>query len=130
LKIENLIEDEESYIVSYCDLTHKWDYNEFLKKLEQTQCDGCLVTHTGIHPHRMRNINFAHLKLDGECVLEVKEKGYYTNNPTEEYASSGIYYFKKGSILKKYCKKMIERIENLIEKEDSSWTGIWDWDEK
>lgn len=113
LKIEELIEDREPYIISYCDLTHKWDYSNFLKRLVETNCDGCLVTHTGKHPHRMRNINFAHLKLDDEQVLEVREKGYYTNDPLNEYASSGIYYFRTGSILKRYCKKMIENDERV-----------------
>lgn len=113
MKIEDLIEDREPYIISYCDLTHKWDYANFLKRLDETDCDGCLVTHTGKHPHRMRNINFAHLKLDDEQVLEVKEKGYYTDDPLNEYASSGIYYFKSGSILKRYCKKMIENDERV-----------------
>lgn len=113
LKIKNEIKNDESYIVSYCDLTHKWNFNNFLKTIFQTNCDGCLVTHTGLHPHRMRNINFAHLKLNGSTVMEVKEKGYYTNNPIAEYASSGIYYFKKGEILKTYCEKMIENDEKV-----------------
>lgn len=113
LKIEDLIENEEPYIISYCDLTHKWNYAGFLKRLIETDCDGCLVTHTGKHPHRMRNINFAHLKLNGEQVLEVREKGYYTDDPLNEYASSGIYYFKSGNILKRYCKKMIENDERV-----------------
>lgn len=113
LKAESKIKDDESYIVSYCDLTHKWNYNDFLNSIIESKCDGCLVTHTGMHPHRMRNINFAHLKLNGTSVLEVKEKGYFTSNPITEHASSGIYYFKRGSDLKKYCKKMIENNETV-----------------
>lgn len=113
LRIQDLIENDESYIVSYCDLTHHWNFKDFLNKIKETDCDGCLVTHTGKHPHRMRNINFAHLKLDRNQVLEVKEKGYYTNDPINEYASSGIYYFKRGSVLKEYCKKMIENDERV-----------------
>lgn len=113
LKAEDKINDTDQYIVSYCDLTHKWNYQSFIDKIIQSNCDGCLVTHTGMHPHRMRNINFAHLKLKDSTVLEVKEKGYYTDNPINEYASSGIYYFKTGNILKTYCKKMIENNESI-----------------
>jgi NDP-sugar pyrophosphorylase family protein len=113
LRIEDMIKDDEPYIVSYCDLTQHWDFEDFLETLEITNCDGCLVTHTGVHPHRMRNINFAHLKLDDQKVLEVKEKGYYTDVPINEYASSGIYYFKEGKVLKNYCKKMIENDERV-----------------
>jgi NDP-sugar pyrophosphorylase family protein len=115
LRIEDSIQDDEPYIVSYCDLTHKWNYQNFLQKIKDTNCDGCLVTHTGTHPHRMRNINFAHLKLDsqGFRVLGVKEKGYYTDVPILEHASSGIYYFKSGNILKTYCRKMVENDERV-----------------
>lgn len=113
LKIENIIMDNEPYIVSYCDLTHKWDFEDFVKNINQSKCDGCLVTHTGMHPHRMININFAHLRINDSNVLEVKEKGYFTDNPINEYASSGIYYFKNGSLLKKYCKKLIENNDTI-----------------
>ena len=66
-----------------------------------------------MHPHRMRNINFAHLKTGGSKVLEVKEKGYYTDNPIQEYASSGIYYFKSGKLLQHYLHKLIENNETV-----------------
>lgn len=113
LQLESNIDENEQYIISYCDLTHKWNYSDFISKLNITNCDGCLVTHTGIHPHRMRNINFAHLKTDESKVLEVKEKGYYTNDPIQEYASSGIYYFKSGKLLKHYLHKLIENNETV-----------------
>lgn len=113
LQMENKIVEDEPYIISYCDLTHKWDYKDFVDTLTKTNCDGCLVTHVGMHPHRMRTINFAHLKTDGSKVLEVKEKGHYTNDPIQEYASSGIYYFKSGKILKHYLNKLIENNETV-----------------
>jgi dTDP-glucose pyrophosphorylase len=111
LEIENFIIDNEPYIVSYCDLTQKWDYQNFLSTMKETNCDGCLVTHTGKHPHRLKVLNFAHVLLNGQKVLKVKEKGYFTNDPMSEYASNGIYYFKHGDILKKYCHKIIETKE-------------------
>ena len=113
LQLESNIDENEQYIISYCDLTHKWNYSDFISKLNVTNCDGCLVTHTGMHPHRMRNINFAHLKTGGSKVLEVKEKGYYTDNPIQEYASSGIYYFKSGKLLQHYLHKLIENNETV-----------------
>lgn len=112
LQLENITMDDP-YIVSYCDLTHKWNYLDFINNMSTTNCDGCLVTHIGKHPHRMRKINFAHLKTDNIKVLEVKEKGHYTDNPIQEYASSGIYYFKSGNLLKYYFNKLIENNENI-----------------
>jgi len=99
--------DKEEILVSYCDLFHKWNFSDFQKYLQQTKCDGCLVTHTGYHPHRLGKMNFAHLKVNGGDVLEVKEKGYFTENPINEYASSGIYYFRTGAIMKRYFEDMI-----------------------
>ena len=108
LQIEKHIDLDSPYLVTYCDVAWQWTYQNFITKLKISNCDGCLVTHSGKHPHRMRAINFAHLKVDGEKVLEVKEKGWYTDNPINEYASSGVYYFRTGRILKQYCEKLIE----------------------
>lgn len=113
LKITNEIFDDSPYIICYCDLTHKWNYKNFLNTLVETNCDGCLVTHVGMHPYRMRNINFAHLKVNQSKVVEVKEKGYYTDNPINEYASSGIYYFKSGKNIKYYFNKLVENKESV-----------------
>lgn len=111
LNIEHLISDSDPYIVSYCDLTQKWNYADFVNKMETSKCDGCLVTHTGKHPHRMKVVNFAHVLLEGETVKAVKEKGYFTDNPFSEYASNGIYYFRTGQLLKTYSHRLIENKE-------------------
>lgn len=113
LNVEGVIENDEPYVIAYCDLTHKWNFPDFLSHVFNEDCDGCLVTHSGKHPHRMRNINFAHLKVKNSIVEEVREKGYFTDDPIGEFASSGIYYFKSGQILKQYFKKLIENKETV-----------------
>lgn len=113
IEIETFIVNNEPYIVSYCDLAQKWNYQNFLNKMKETNCDGCMVTHTGKHPHRLKAINFAHVLLDGIKILKVKEKGWFSNDPMSEYASNGIYYFKNGEILKKYCHRIIENKETI-----------------
>ena len=47
------IPDDEEIIVSYCDLTQKWDFDAFLKYCRDTNSDGCVVTHVGFHPHKL-----------------------------------------------------------------------------
>jgi len=112
-KIFNLIHDDEPIIVNYCDFFHLWDFNQFKKIV--TDVDGCIITHTGFHPHRLNNISFAFIKHDGENILQVLEKKSFTNNPIDEPASNGTYYFKSGKILKYYFSKLIEKNINYNE---------------
>jgi bifunctional N-acetylglucosamine-1-phosphate-uridyltransferase/glucosamine-1-phosphate-acetyltransferase GlmU-like protein len=51
----------------------------------------------------------AHIKDENLRVLEIKEKEPYTNDPLSEQASTGTYYFKKGSYIKKYFQQSIDQ---------------------
>lgn len=112
MQIFSLIKDEEEVLISYCDLYIKWDVDRFIENVRKEKCDGCIVSHVGWHPHRIYNNSFAYMKVDGTKMLEIKEKQHYTANPINEYASGGIYYFSKGSYIKKYFEKLF----NLNEK--------------
>jgi NDP-sugar pyrophosphorylase family protein len=110
LAVENLIPDEEPCIIAYCDNPVTWDYEDFKKAMRLV--DGCIVSHTGFHPHTLSNTLFAYSKTDKVgWVSEIKEKACYTNNRFAEHASSGIYYFRYGHLVKKYFKQAIN--ENL-----------------
>ena len=54
--------------------------------------------------------NYAFCKTNekGE-ILEIREKQPFTDNKMGEFASTGTYYFKKGSYVKKYFKELIEK---------------------
>jgi NDP-sugar pyrophosphorylase family protein len=108
LKAQSCIDEDEETLVTYCDLYIKWDITEFYKFVRNTNSDGCIVSHTGWHPHRIYNKSFAYLKVDENQVLEIKEKQHFTDKPEEEYASGGIYYFKTGRLLKHYFNKLVE----------------------
>ncbi len=109
----NCISDKDETLVTYCDLHINWNIQEFYIHIKKLNVDGCIVTHTGWHPHRIYNKYFAYLRVDKDQVLEIKEKQHFTDNPENEYASGGIYYFKTGSMLKKYCEELIERNERV-----------------
>lgn len=102
----------DTLLISYCDLF----INDNICNIQfNNDIDGALITHTGFHPHTLYNKSFAHLKHENNKVVEVKEKGCYTANQLEEPASSGIYYFKSITLLKKYIEKQInanERVNN------------------
>lgn len=103
------INDEESVIVSYCDNPLVWNREIFEKYVDDNNLDGCIMTHTGFHPHTLSNTKMAFLKVSEGAVVEVKEKESYTAHPMQEHASTGVYYFKKGSYLKKYFTQLIEQ---------------------
>lgn len=104
------IEDEEPVIISYCDNPYLWEYSSFKKFVNSKDLDGCILTHTGFHPHTLAHTKMAFLKVNEEGLLEeIQEKKCYTDNPMNEHASTGVYYFKNGKHIKKYFKSLIEK---------------------
>lgn len=106
--MDDYINDDEEIIVCYCDNPYLWNYSEFKKWVKDNNSDGCILSHKDFHPHRLSPTFMAHIKEDNLKVLEIKEKEPYTNDPMSEHASTGTYYFKKGSFIKKYFQKLID----------------------
>jgi len=136
----DLIDDNEEVIVCYCDNPFVWDYEDFKYKVSNENIDGCILTHTGFHPHRLASTYMAYCKMNGDMMVEIKEKEPYTDNHWTEHASTGTYYFKKGSYIKKYFKEAIDKkikhtngeyyvtlIYNLLIKDNLN-VGIYDTD--
>ena len=106
----DLIEDDEEIIISYCDNPLRWDYADFKRFVSESNIDGCILTHTGFHPHTLSDTKMAFLKVDNSGLLEeIKEKECYTDNPMEEHASTGVYYFKRGFEHKKYLLEALNK---------------------
>jgi HAD superfamily hydrolase (TIGR01509 family) len=76
-----------------------WDSNEFMYKMQESNCDGGIVTFKATHP----KWSFAKVDDNG-FVTEVAEK-----NPISDNATVGYYYWKKGSDFVKYAEQMIDR---------------------
>lgn len=112
-QIDNLIEDEEEVIVNYCDFACYWDYVDFLEHTRTRNADGCVPAYKGFHPHMLGTTNYAFMRDEKQWMLEIKEKEPFTDNRMQEYASMGTYYFKKGSYVKKYFKKLMYKDVNL-----------------
>lgn len=105
----DLIDDDEEVVVCYCDNPYLWDYAAFKEWVKSNKSDGCILTHTGFHPHRLSSTMMAYLKHENLVVSEIKEKACYTDYPMGEHASTGTYYFRKGSYIKKYFPMLIEQ---------------------
>ena len=76
-----------------------WDSNEFMYKMNETGCDGGIVTFKATHP----KWSFAKINSQG-LVTEVAEK-----NPISDIATVGFYWWKQGSDFVKYAEEMIEK---------------------
>jgi len=103
----NFIDDDEEVLVCYCDNPFLWDYENFKKY--KNKYDGVILTHTGMHPHTLNSTKMAFLKIENDLVTEIKEKECFTNDPLQEHASTGAYYFKNGKILKKYFNELMNK---------------------
>ncbi len=77
----------------------EWDSNEFMYSMISEQVDGGISTFESSHP----KWSYAKLGDDG-FVSEVAEK-----KPISNHATTGIYYWKKGSDFVKYAEQMIQK---------------------
>ena len=102
------IHDDEEVIVCYCDNPYLWDYEDFKKYVTENKVEGCILTHSGFHPHRLSSTYMAYCKTEGDSLVEIKEKEPYTDDHMNEHASTGTYYFSKGSYIKKYFQAAID----------------------
>lgn len=112
--IFNEIKDDEQVVINYCDFSMYWDYQDFEKFVNETECDGCVVCYTGFHPHMLGSDNYAFCKVDGNNkILEVREKQPFTDDKMSEFASTGTYYFRRGEYVKKFFQEMMNDNVNL-----------------
>ena len=105
----DMVEDDEEVIVCYCDNPLIWDKKDFYNYVRENDMDGCILTHSGLHPHTLNSTKMAFLKTNGIWMEEIKEKECYTENPMEEHASTGVYYFKSGKIMKEAFQETIDK---------------------
>jgi NDP-sugar pyrophosphorylase family protein len=108
-QVFNHIKDDEEVIVSYCDNPYVWNRQDFNAYVHANDLDGCVLSHIGFHPHTLNNTKMAFMKAEDGVVTEIKEKECYTGDPMNEHASTGTYYFKRGSDVKKYFNLTTEK---------------------
>ena len=83
-----------------------WNYKKFLRDVYGY--DAAISCFKGFHPASFGNTHYAYMKVKNNQLIELREKRSFTNDRPSEHASTGIYYFKKYSIFKKYSKKILE----------------------
>lgn len=103
------IRDDAPVILNYCDFSARWDYARFKQRLEALNPAGALTAYRGFHPHSLGPNLYAYLREHNNFLLEIQEKGCFTDDRLNEYASSGTYYFRSGALLKHYFRQAIRR---------------------
>ncbi len=103
------IDPAKAALVSYCDYSLRWDFADFARTMKASGCTASIPSYRGFHPHSLGPNLYAYLRTDGKKVVEIKEKGAFTNDRMNEYASAGLYYFKSGAHLTKYFQAAMDQ---------------------
>lgn len=76
LQAQELIQDDEQVIVSYCDYGTSWNYNEFKKQIDNKDIEGAIACYKGFHPHMLGSDNYAFCREENMFLLEIQEKNH------------------------------------------------------
>lgn len=109
MRAAEIIDNDSPAIINYCDFYMKWDWQYFKKEVLDRNCAGCVPCYTGFHPHLLpkKNVYASCLTDENYNLIEIREKYSFHEDKTKALHSAGVYYFKSGSILKKYCQTLI-----------------------
>ena len=107
------IPDDEEVVLNYCDFGVDWSFADFRAWLAKGKWDGAMTAYKGFHPHSLGPTLYAYMRNEGDKVVEIREKHYFTQNKFEEYASSGLYYFRTGAEMKRVSRKLVEKGERV-----------------
>lgn len=110
MRVSDRIADDDPCIINYCDFYMTWDWERFKCDVQARNCDGCIPCYTGFHPHLLPKKNlYASCRTDeSDNLLEIREKYSFSADKTQGRHSPGVYYFKTGALLKKYCQRLID----------------------
>lgn len=99
LLAKDLINSDSPLFFANSDQYVEWSSSEFFYKMQESGCDGGIVTFKATHP----KWSFAKVRPDG-LVSEVAEK-----NPISDDATAGLYYWKHGSDFVRFAESMIKK---------------------
>lgn len=115
LRASEKINDDEPCIINYCDFYMSWNWRKFKQDVIERNCDGCVPCYTGFHPHLIPTINLyaSCLTDEDDNLLEIREKFSFDKDKTKAKHSPGTYFFKTGTLLKKYCEMLVSSDQSI-----------------
>lgn len=96
LQASEWVKPDSPVYVNYCDFTCFWDWPDFKRFVAETRCVGAVPAYRGFHPHSLGSTYYAYIRESGLWLTDIQEKQPFTDNPFDEFASSGGYYFDSG----------------------------------
>tara|TARA_B110000444_G_C18804178_1_gene579041 strand:- start:800 stop:1630 length:831 start_codon:yes stop_codon:yes gene_type:complete len=110
-----IIADDQPVLISYCDFYAHWNFNHFKSLVSNKNIDGVIPCYTGFHPHLIHKENvYASCYTDRNFNLKkISEKAQLNPNKEDDLYSPGLYYFRSGKILKKYCQILVDSNQSI-----------------
>lgn len=110
LKASDHIPDDIPCIINYCDFYMYWDWTSFKQDVIDRECEGCVPCYTGFHPHLIpaKNLYASCMTDENGDLIEIREKYSFSEDKMKAKHSPGVYYFKSGALLKKYCQRLVD----------------------
>ncbi len=110
LRAGDEIEDDKPCIINYCDFYMRWDWKKFESEFIARGCEGSVPCYTGFHPNLIpeKNLYASCLTDSSDNLIEIREKYSFEKDKFKAKHSPGVYCFKTGAILKKYCRILVE----------------------
>lgn len=102
------IPDDEDVLLNYCDFGVSWSFADFSKWVVDGQFDGAMTAYRGFHPHSLGPTLYAYMRNEGDRVTEIREKHHFTTDKFSEYASSGLYWFRRGKDLVRIAQQLVD----------------------
>ena len=98
---------DEAFFIAYCDIFWTWEYARVEPLLE---ADGVVFTRRAFHPHLVGNNYSAFCRAsadDPDRLLEIREKGSFTEAWMDEPLSIGAFYVRDGHAMMRAIDRMI-----------------------
>lgn len=113
---KKVIDVQEPCIINYCDFYMHWDYDAFAAQAAARGCDGAVPCYSGFHPNLLPEKNYyaSCLTDEEDNLIEIREKYSFEKDKMQAKHSPGVYYFKSGTIMEKYCQILTEHEECAI----------------
>ena len=109
LKARQHVRQDGPVYVNYCDFTCYWDWLDFRRFVGETGCAGAVPAYRGFHPHSLGSTFYAYVRQQGLWLEDIQEKQPWTDNPIDEYASTGGYYFESGALCLSAFDEVLDR---------------------
>ena len=89
---------------------------KFKQEVANRGSEGAIPCYTGFHPNLLPEKNYyaSCLTDEKDNLIEIREKYSFEKDKQKAKHSPGVYYFKTGKILKKYCQKLVESEDQAI----------------